>query len=156
MVVVVGWFIIASLEGLKARDAAGQQLRVEHLLKTYHKLEGIVQRQSKSPENRGDLRGLPEVTRDTQLLGTLDEMALAKQIADELASDRDDPTNVEPLLKELRNLPARRVGIGDFGGGHHIPQSRGSSDSSSCGGGGPMRNVHLRFPSIWSVREAGR
>lgn len=95
-VAVIGWIVAHRLSSNRDRSNKRRDLRVQHLMSDYLKLENCIHR---SPTDVG--KDLEAVVASIQLLGTKEQVLAAKRIADDISNKGS--ADLEALLKMLRN-----------------------------------------------------
>ena len=112
LLAISGWLAVHSLSAARDRRNRQRDLRVQYLIEAYRRLEG-------ASNKRTDQKVTPAIESaiaDIQLLGTGEQVALAREFAVGFA--KEGTASVEPLLVSLRRdlraelrLPQIREGI---------------------------------------------
>jgi hypothetical protein len=109
---VIGWFIAHRLSISRDRASKKRDLRLSFLLEAYRRLE--------AGANRGTLEGTDFATgfesaiADIQLLGTTEQVQLAKDLAVSIAK-RDPQASAGALLLSLRDELREHLGLQALG-----------------------------------------
>lgn len=94
---LLGWFVGYFSTVRRDRLTKRRDLRTQYLLDAYRRLEGAGNRSKPSPE---DKKALESAVADIQLLGSKEQVHLAREFALQFA--RSGHASLDPLLESLR------------------------------------------------------
>ncbi len=106
VVVAFGWLVLHCLAIQRANTAKRKELVLEYLVSVFRDLSNEVAYREKSPERDKKLENsLSEI----QIFGTIEQVSLAKSLADNLASD--GVSEIAPLINNLRDSLRKELGL---------------------------------------------
>jgi len=106
LLAVVGWFVGYFTTIRRDRLSKRRDLRTQYLLDAYRRLEGAGNRREPSRE---DEKALESAIADIQLLGSPDQVHLARRFALEFAGSGQ--AALDPLLESLRTELRRELSL---------------------------------------------
>ena len=108
-VAVAGWVVAHRLAVERDQILKRQNVRVEHLLSAYGRLESSFGPSESSSSPVRDQRAFECAIADIQLLGSQEQADLAKELALNIASNRG--AALKPILESLRSELRRELGL---------------------------------------------
>jgi hypothetical protein len=95
---VIGWLIAHYFTSKRDVTTKRREISINHLVKAYRVLTNEI---SHRKPNENSILVLENILSDIQLFGSLEQVELAKKLADDV--DAGDSFELDPLINSLRN-----------------------------------------------------
>jgi hypothetical protein len=99
IIIVIGWFIVHYFSQKRDFNNKKREIVIEYLIKTYRVLANDVLQRNllSSPESK---KALEDILSDLQLIGSEEQVQMARELADAAASGSD--YDLSPIINNLR------------------------------------------------------
>lgn len=108
---VVGWVIGHYFTDRRAIKSKRRDIVSEHLINAFRILTNEISHREQTPERR---KKLENILSDIQLFGSIDQVTLARRLADEVAAHK--VFELDPLINSLRDDLRNELGLKNVSG----------------------------------------